>query len=191
MTKIILASQSPRRAELLATIGVRFITEPGYVDESAKPDELPADYIMRVSHAKASTVASRHESGLVIAADTIVVVDDQIMGKPVDEEDARRMLRELSWRWHHVMTAVTLIDAATGREAADYIVTRVRFVEMKESEIDWYVSTGDPMDKAGAYGIQGKGGLFVEEIAGNYHNVVGLPLTLVYKLAAEMGYSLI
>jgi septum formation protein len=191
MTKIILASQSPRRAELLATIGVRFKTQPGYIDESVLPGESPADYIMRISRAKALAVVSQHQSGLVIAADTIVVVDDQILGKPTDEEDARRMLKELSWRWHQVMTCVTLIDAATGREAADYAITRVRFAEMRDHEIDWYISTGEPMDKAGAYGIQGKGGLFVEEVVGNYHNVVGLPLTLVYKLAAEMGHSLI
>jgi len=191
MAKIILASQSPRRAELLAAIGVRFTTQPGYIDESVNPGESPADYIMRISLAKASEVARHHNSGLVIAADTIVVIDGQILGKPSDEEDARRMLRELSWRWHEVMTAVALLDTATGRIAADYITTRVRFAEMKPHEIEWYVSTGEPMDKAGAYGIQGKGGLFVEEIAGNYHNVVGLPLTLLYKLAREVGYSLI
>lgn len=191
MPKIILASQSPRRAELLATIGVRFKTQPGYIDESVNPGEPPADYIMRISRAKALEVASRNDSGLIIAADTIVVIDGQILGKPSDEEDARRMLRELSWRWHEVMTSVSLLDVATGKEASDYITTRVRFAEMKEHEIDWYVSTGEPMDKAGAYGIQGKGGLFVEEIAGNYHNVVGLPLTLVYRLAGEMGYKLI
>lgn len=191
MTKIILASQSPRRAELLATIGVRFETQPGYIDESVNAGESPADYIMRISRAKALEVARHNEAGLIIAADTIVVVDDQILGKPVDEEDARRMLRELSWRWHQVMTAITLIDAATGREASDYTITRVRFAEMREPEINWYVSTGEPLDKAGAYGIQGKGGLFVEEIVGNYHNVVGMPLPLLYKLVAEMGYSLI
>jgi len=188
---IILASSSPRRARLLETLGVNFVVAPSNVVERAYPDEQPPNYIMRVARAKAVEIARTRDSGLVIGADTIVVLDGKMLGKPSDEADARRMLWMLSGKWHAVMTGVSLYDAATRREAADYEKTLVRFANLDETEIDWYLATGEYKDKAGGYGIQEKGGLLVEEVAGNYHNVVGLPLPLVYRLARQLGCSLI
>jgi septum formation protein len=189
--KIILASGSPRRRELLSSLGLEFEIDPGDIDESLRRGEAPADYIIRLARAKVIDAAARHAQGLVLGADTTVVVEDQILAKPEDDQDGRRMLRLLSGRWHSVMTGVAICDIEAGREAFDYAETRVRFAEMDEREIDWYVSTGEHRDKAGAYAIQGRGSLFVEEIEGNYHNVVGLPVRLVYRLMMELGYSLI
>jgi nucleoside triphosphate pyrophosphatase len=190
-TRIILASSSPRRADLLTAIGVSFDLIPSIINERPHPDEAPADYIIRLARAKVIDVARKRDSGLIIGADTIVVLDGKLMGKPEDERDAQRMLKQLSARWHAVMTGVALYDAGTKREVADYDKTLVRFAQLTEREIDWYISTGEPADKAGAYGIQGKGAMFVEEIAGNYHNVVGLPIPLVYRLAKRLGYSFV
>jgi len=187
--RIILASTSPRRAELLKHIGVEFELASGNVPERPHPDEAPADYITRVARAKVMAVARGREAGLIIGADTEVVLDGQILGKPADESDAERMLNRLSGRWHAVMTGVALVDIATKREVADFDKTLVKFAALSKAEIEWYVKTGEPLDKAGAYGIQGFGGLFVEEIAGNYYNVVGLPLPLVYRLARRLGFS--
>jgi septum formation protein len=189
--QLILASSSPRRAQLLETAGVNFVIAPSHFVERLYLDEQPTNYIMRVARAKAVEVARTRDSGLVLGADTIVVVDGKTLGKPADETEAREMLRMLSGRWHAVMTGVSLYDAGTRREVADYDKTLVRFAKLNEAEIDWYVGTGECNDKAGAYAIQEKGGLFVEEIAGNYHNVVGLPLSLLYRLVRQLGYSLI
>lgn len=189
VSKIVLASTSPRRAELLKQIGVEFELASGNVQERPHPDEAPADYITRLARAKVIAVAGERQTGLIIGADTVVVLDGQLLGKPNDEADAERMLRSLSGRWHAVMTGVALYDVATGQEVADFDKTLVRFARISNQEIEWYVKTGEPMDKAGAYGIQGLGGLFVDEIAGNYYNVVGLPLPLVYRLARRLGYS--
>jgi nucleoside triphosphate pyrophosphatase len=186
---IILASASPRRADLLRTVGIDFEVAPSQIQERPHAGEAPADYITRVARAKAVTIARQREQGLVIGADTIVVLDGRILGKPADEADAVRTLRSLAGRWHAVMTGVALYDVATKQEVADYDKTLVRFGQMSEREIDWYVKSGEPMDKAGAYGIQGLAGMFVEEVAGNYFNVVGLPLPLVYRLARRLGYS--
>ncbi|HEX5733062.1 MAG TPA: Maf family protein [Blastocatellia bacterium] len=190
-SKIILASSSPRRADLLKTIGVSFELVPSNINERPHQDEAPADYIIRLARAKVIDAARKRDSGLVIGADTIVVLDGRILGKPRDEDDAIRMLKLISGRWHAVMTGVALYDAATRREVADYDKTLVRFAQLSDKEIDWYVNTGEPMDKAGSYAIQERGAMFVEEIAGSYHNVVGLPLTLLYRLSKRMGYSFI
>jgi len=190
-TKIILASASPRRADLLKTIGVEFELAPSQVQERPHADEAPPDYITRLARAKVIAVARKRESGLVIGADTIVVLDGRVLGKPRDEDDAEEMLRQLSGRWHAVMTGVALYDIATRREVADYDKTLVRFAQLTDKEIEWYSRSGEPMDKAGGYAIQGHGSLFVEEIAGNYFNVVGLPIPLVYRLARRLGYSFI
>ena len=189
--RIILASASPRRAELLRQIGVEFESEPTETAERPHPDEAPADYITRIARAKVIAAARKRESGLVIGADTIVVLDGRLMGKPEDEKAAERMLTQLSGRWHAVMTGVALYNIETRAEVADYDKTLVKFARRTEREIEWYVATGEPMDKAGAYGIQGLGGLFVEEIAGNYYNVVGLPIPFVYRLARRLGYSFV
>ena len=189
--RIILASASPRRAQLLEQIGVDFELSPGQIQEWPHPDEAPPDYITRIARAKVIAIARKRDSGLVIGADTVVVLDGRMLGKPEDENAARTMLRQLSGRWHAVMTGVALYDVTTRQEVADFDKTLVKFAQLTDREIEWYVKTGEPMDKAGAYGIQGFGGLLVEEIAGNYYNVVGLPLPLVYRLARRLGYSLL
>jgi septum formation protein len=189
--RIILASASPRRADLLRQIGIEFELAPSQVAEKPHPDEAPADYIIRIARAKVIAVARKYEGGLIIGADTVVVLDGRMLGKPSDKVEAEWMLGELSGNWHAVMTGIALYDIATRREAADYAKTLVRFAQLTDKEIQWYVDTGEPMDKAGAYGIQGLGGLFVDEIAGNYYNVVGLPIPLVYRLARQLGYSFV
>ena len=173
------------------TLGVDFVVEPSHVVEKPFAEEAPPDYIMRIARAKAVEVAGRRADGLVVGADTVVVLDGKILGKPCDEQDARRMLRLLSGKWHAVMTGVALYDLESGKEAVDYAKTLVRFAQLSDAEIDWYVGTGEPMDKAGSYGIQGLASIFVDEIAGNYHNVVGLPIPLVYRLARQVGHSLV
>ena len=190
-TKIILASSSPRRAELLTFIGVKFEAVPGDVREQPLSGETPPDYIIRLARAKAFAAARKREKGLVIGADTIVVADDLMLEKPKDEADAARMLKLLSGRWHSVMTGVALYDIEARREVFDHSKTLVRFAVLGEREINWYIESGEPMGKAGAYAIQGRGGLFVEEIEGNYFNVVGLPLSLVRRMVDELGHSIL
>ncbi len=184
---LILASASPRRAELLAAAGVEFTVRAADIDETIQSHESPHDYVLRLSREKACAVAEGNE--LVLAADTTVVINGQIAGKPVDAEDARRMLHSLSGQWHEVLTAVSLLRA--GSVLSDIASTRVKFAELSDAEIDWYVSTGEPMDKAGAYAIQGHASLFVERIEGSYSNVVGLPVQMVYRLARQMGVELL
>jgi septum formation protein len=189
--RIILASASPRRAELLKQIGVEFELVPSQIEERPHPDEAPGDYITRIARAKVIAVARGRDAGLVIGADTVVVLDGRLIGKPQNQDDAHRLLRLLSGKWHAVLTGVALYDVESRHEVADYEKTLVKFAQLTDLEIDWYVNTGEPMDKAGAYGIQGLGGLFVDEIAGNYYNVVGLPIPLVYRLARRLGYSFV
>src|SRR5437667_11303258 len=167
-SRIILASASPRRADILSSIGIHYETAPSAADERPFPDETPADYIIRIARAKVIDVALRFSKGLVIAADTIVVVDGKILGKPLDDEDARQMLKSLAGRWHAVMTGVALFEAGSKKEVVDFEKTLVRFAPITEAEIRWYLNTGEHRDKAGANGIQGSAGLFIEEIAGNY-----------------------
>jgi septum formation protein len=188
-SRIILASASPRRAELLKQIGVEFESAISNVEEWPLPDEAPPDYITRIARAKVVAVARQRHSGLVIGADTVVVLEGRLIGKPANETEAKNLLRQLSGRWHAVMTGVALYDIESRNEVADYDKTLVKFAQLSDREIDWYVKTNEPLDKAGAYGIQGLGGLFVDEIAGNYYNVVGLPIPLVYRLARRLGYS--
>ncbi len=180
---LILASASPRRAELLRAAGINnFTIRVADIDETQFPDESPRDYVLRLSREKAQAVAEGDE--LVLGADTTVVIHNQVAGKPIDAEDARRMLRTLSGQWHQVLTAVTLVRGVLA--LSDIASTQVKFAEMTEEEIDWYVATGEPMDKAGAYGIQGYASRFVERIEGNYSNVVGLPVEMVYRMLREI-----
>ena len=181
--KLILASRSPRRADILRSVGWPFDVVVAGVDETPHNGELPQDYVQRLSLAKAKAVAAKFDHGLILGADTTVVIDDQILGQPVDDDDACRMLQLLSGRWHEVMTAVALVRAGKNPDPSVGLeTTRVRFAELTATEIDWYVSTGEPLDKAGAYGIQEKAALFIEEIQGDYFNVMGLPIRLVYEL---------
>ncbi|HLG15999.1 MAG TPA: Maf family protein [Blastocatellia bacterium] len=190
-TRIILASSSPRRAELLTNLGINFEIAPSQINERLHQGEAPADYIIRLARAKVVEAARQRESGLIVGADTVVVLKGAVLGKPEDELDAVQMLRDLSGEWHAVLTGLALYDAASSREVADYDKTLVRFAKLTEKEIDWYVKTGEPMDKAGAYAIQGFGALFIDQISGNYHNVVGLPIPLLYRLARQLGFSLV
>ncbi len=183
--KLILASSSPRRKELLDAVGWPYEAIVAGIDESLRPNEAPAVYVQRLARSKAEAVAERVQSGLILGADTTVVINDEILGQPLDDEDARRMLKLLNGKWHEVLTGVAVVRAG-GETRVDYESTRVRFAEMAEREIDWYVSTGEARGKAGAYGIQGAAGLFIEEIQGDYFNIVGLPIRLVYELTAQV-----
>lgn len=188
-----LASASPRRAELLRGLGVRFDTVVPDVDERRLPGEQAADHVLRLAILKARTALA--PDVVVIAADTEVVIDDEVLGKPVDDDDARRILRALSGRTHEVITGLAIATAHDTGPGADIHATtettRVTFAELRDADIDWYVATGEPHDKAGAYGIQGRGGLFVERIDGNYHNVVGLPLGRLRSLLADWDLDLL
>ncbi len=155
------------------------------VDESAREGEGAIEYVERLACEKAEAIAEGRTSGLVLGADTVVAVGGQVLGKPADEADARRMLRLLGGRWHDVLTGVALVRAETNEVLVAHELTRVRFATMSDAEIDWYISTGEPADKAGAYGVQGRAALFIEEIEGDYWNIVGLPVRLVYKLMQE------
>ena len=185
--KLVLASKSPRRAEILAGVGWQFEAIAANIDETRRPAENAANYVKRLAATKAGTVANLLTEGLVLGADTIVVIDEQILLQPSDDDDARRMLKLLSGKWHEVLTGVALVRAGDLLQLQVAVeTTRVRFAELSADEIDWYVSTGEPRGKAGAYGIQGKAALFIEEIQGDYFNVVGLPIRLVFELAGKL-----
>jgi len=181
---LFLASTSSRRAEILLAAGWPFEVVLGSVDETRFPDEDAEIYVKRLAEAKANAAAKRLPAGLVLGADTIVVVAGEIVGQPSDDDDARRMLRLLRGRWHEVLTGVALVRAGPDHHClVDHESTRVRFSAMTDEEIEWYIATGEPPGKAGAYAVQGRAALFIEEIAGDYFNIVGLPLRLVYELS--------
>jgi septum formation protein len=159
------------------------------LDETPLPGELPGDTVLRLALAKAA--AQAHPGELVLAADTVVVVDGELLGKPRDPADARRMLGRIAGREHTVLTAVALDEPGRRRQASAVASSRVRMAALSPEEVAWYVATGEPLDKAGSYAVQGIGALFVEEVFGNYTNVVGLPLPLTYRLFRELGYELL
>lgn len=182
MKRIVLASASPRRAELLKNIGLLFeVMESGVPEEEAKekdPDALARSLAMQ----KASAVAGRITEGIVIGADTVVCVDGNILGKPRSREEAREMLNKLSGRDHLVMTGLAVVEMPGGRLLTHVETTRVFMRKLSESEIEWYLDSNEPYDKAGGYGIQGKAGVFVERLEGCYFNVVGLPLAALWEM---------
>lgn len=182
---LILASASPRRAEILRAVGWPFTVQPADVDETPQPAEEPRAYVMRLAQAKAAAIAAKLTEGLVLGADTVVVVGSEICGKPHDDNDARRMLRGLSGRWHEVLTGAALVEAGGHTRTVFCETTRVKFASLSEAEIAAYIATGEPMDKAGAYAIQGRAALFIEEIAGDYWNVVGLPVRKLYEMMSD------
>jgi septum formation protein len=190
---LVLASASPRRSELLRNAGISFVVEPAHVPEQPLPNERPLVYAQRLACDKARAVFARHPDAVVLGADTIVVADEHLLEKPRDAEDAARMLRLLSGRAHQVVTGVCLMSAGFVQTEAE--ITEVRFSSLSESEIANYVATGEPMDKAGAYAIQGVASRWVERIDGCYFNVVGLPVPHVYRmlrrLEAETGIRLV
>jgi septum formation protein len=181
---LLLASQSPRRADLLRAAGISFEILAVSVDETPLPAETPDAHVRRLAEAKARVAATQRPDATILGADTIVVVDGQILVKPSDTEDATAMLRRLAGRAHEVLTGVAIVQA--GRATIDVASTRVWFLPLSDAEIGWYVATGEPSDKAGAYAIQGLGSRFVERIEGSYSNVVGLPVALVWRLLVEL-----
>jgi len=182
--RLILASESPRRRELLSTVGVPFRVIPSGVDETPRRGEPPARFARRAARDKGLWVAKRHPDAYVLSADTIVVRDGRILGKPRDRADARRMLSLLAGREHRVYTAVSLLCAAKGYEETAVEVSRVRFRALSPAEVAGYARTGEGDDKAGAYAAQGAGMLLIDRVAGSFSNVVGLPMTRVVAMLA-------
>lgn len=184
---LVLASGSPRRKELLATAGFEFEVRPVDIDETPLPGESPADYVERLAEAKAR--AAWHAGEITLGADTTVAVDGEILGKPIDAADAAAMLRKLAGRTHEVLTGFCLFNGTVARPGVD--LTHVSFLALTEAEIAEYVASGEPMDKAGAYGIQGLASKFIYRVKGCYFNVVGLPVSRIYgflRSASEHGF---
>ena len=186
-SKIILASASPRRSELLESAGIRFDVVPGHIDETPLPGEEPKAHVLRLAAEKAREVARREVARFFIGADTIVVCDHEIMGKPRDGADAERMLLKLSGAPHEVITGFAVYDRERDQVRSQAVTTRVFFKPLDLAEIRSYVATGCPLDKAGAYAIQGGAAYMVERIDGSYTNVVGLPLSEVVTVLRELG----
>jgi septum formation protein len=183
--KVILASGSPRRRQLLDLIGIAHEVRPSNIDETMRPRETPRRHAERLAREKASAIATREPDVVTIAADTIVVINRKVLGKPRDFEDARRMLAMLSGREHTVITAVAVARGRKLRSAIEEV--QVKFRRLREDEINAYIETGEPMDKAGAYGIQGFGATIVECVNGDYFAVMGLPLARVVMLLRDLG----
>ncbi len=185
LPNLILASNSPRRAEILTAVGWNYTKDVADVDESEIAGETPDDYVQRLALEKAEAVAARYGTAVVLGADTTVVIENQILGKPTDLADARRMLRMLSGDWHEVLTGVAIVrkeKELDSNSVVDLQRTRVKFADMSEAEINFLVENGEPLDKAGAYAVQAQAALFIEKIEGDYWNVVGLPVSLVYEM---------
>ena len=189
MQPIILASQSPRRRELLSLYGIPFVVDPSQADEDHVTG-TGAERVKALAKVKCDEVAQRYPGRMVLAADTLVCVEDEILGKPKDEQDAHRMLRLLSGRAHEVHTGVCL-RMPDGRELCGVDTTQVHFMEMTDEMIDRYIATKEPMDKAGAYGIQSTAGIFISHIEGSASNVIGLPLGLVTDFFTEAGIEIL
>ncbi|NLW90710.1 MAG: septum formation inhibitor Maf [Syntrophomonadaceae bacterium] len=191
MKKVILASASPRRATLLYNLGLNFTIVPAAIDESILPHEKPVDAVMRIAAAKAEAAGSKNPDAIVIAADTVVVCKGQILGKPVDDREAFMMLSTLSGDVHEVITGLCVLDSTSGMRDIDFEKTLVRFRELDKEEIEAYIASGEPQDKAGAYGIQGRAAIFVAGLEGCYYNVVGLPLSRLYMMLKRQGLCLL
>ncbi len=184
---LILASASPRRQELLRSADISFEIIPSDVDEEWGEGETPEDYVVRLARLKAVKVGEKHKTRFVLAADTVVVIDGRILGKPRDRREAEGMLEMLSDREHRVITGYCLLQTYSGKSRQGRVVSRVRFKKLSPDEVRWYLDTGEPFDKAGAYAIQGKAAFMVKEVQGSYTNVVGLPLCEVVEALREMG----
>ena len=187
MKKIILASASPRRKELLEKISLKFEVDASGCDEEINSGLDPQEIVQQLSIIKAKSVAARHKNAIVIAADTIGVIGDRILGKPHTKNEARKMLRAISGKSHSVITGFSIIDTTTDKIVTGTVDTRVYIKKLSDEEIDAYVATGEPLDKAGAYAIQGMGAVIVEKIEGDYYNVMGLPLHALAEALKEFG----
>ena len=182
---LVLASASPRRQELLRNAGISFVVQPADIDETPRAGEAPREYAERLAREKALAVWRLRSQDIVLGADTIVVIDERILGKPADAADARRMLRMLSGRVHRVITGVCVVGPVAGEERTTSEATLVTMNELSDEEIRDYVATGEPMDKAGAYAIQGMASRWIPRIEGDYSNVVGLPVALVHVMLRD------
>ncbi len=185
--RFILASSSPRRRELLTSIGVDFDAVPSHVPEEHQPGEAPEEYVARLSRDKANAVAAKHPSQWIIAADTTVLLGDQLLEKPLDHADAARMLTLIAGRTHVVYTGVTLQNLDRQYSETRVAESEVRMLPLSERDVEWYVATGEPLDKAGAYAVQGMGAMFIDSIHGSYTNVVGLPLAMLFQMMRKVG----
>lgn len=187
--EIILASASPRRKELMGHLGLPFIVRVSDAEETMDPELPPYFMVEQLSLLKASAVASEVKAegtnAIVIGADTVVVFDDTILTKPKDAREAKQMLTALSGNWHSVLTGVTVMNTKNAKSETFYVETKVHFLPLSETQIDAYIATKEPLDKAGSYGIQGKGSLFVDKIDGDYFNVVGLPVCKLSQVLKE------
>ncbi len=185
--KFILASSSPRRTAYMKELGLEFRNVAPDVDETLRPAETPRSYVRRLALQKASVIAKRYPKSWVVGADTTVVLDSLVVGKPSTPIEAKKMLRQLAGRSHRVMSGIALVrgESAVARSAVSS--TRVFIRALSDAEIRWYVGTGEPLDKAGAYGAQGKGGLLVSRVEGSFSNVVGFPLEKFYDLLQACG----
>ena len=191
MRNIILASTSARRKALLEQIGLVFKIDAGVREESAVTGQIPEEIVREISLKKAQSVADKYPDALIIAADTIGVIAGRIIGKPHSEQEAKEILSLLSGKAHSVITGFTVLDTATNKSVSKTVATTVYFKNLTKSEIEEYIKTGEPLDKAGAYAIQGKGALFVEKIDGDYFNVVGLPLGALAEVLKEFGVKVL
>jgi septum formation protein len=185
--RFILASSSPRRRELLGSIGAEFDVIPSHIPEERRESETPEEYVARLSREKAHAISEKHPARWIIAADTTVALDDLVLEKPADAEDARRMLRTIAGKTHVVYTGVTLTRGKPHYIDTHVATSEVRMLPLTPRDIDWYVATREPLDKAGAYAAQGVGGLFIDSIHGSFTNVVGLPLALLFQMLRKAG----
>lgn len=183
--KIILASSSPRRKEILENANVKFDIIKSEIDEVILDNELPSQVVMRLAFEKCIDIAAKHRESLVIGADTVVVLDDIILGKPKDIDEAIAMITQLSGKTHQVITGISLINLSANKKIIDYVVSNVKFKDLSAKDIKDYIQTNESLDKAGAYGIQGYGALLVEEIQGDYFNIVGLPISRLSDLLKQ------
>ena len=179
---IILASASPRRREILENTNVKFDIISSSIEELVLEGESPCQMVMRLAFEKGIDIASKRKSDLVISADTIVVLDNTVLGKPKDEKEAKVMITNLSGKTHQVITGISLINLENDKKVIDYVISNVKFKNLSEDDINDYIKTKESLDKAGAYGIQGYGALLVEEIQGDYFNIVGLPISKLSDL---------
>jgi septum formation protein len=192
MPKWILASASPRRREILGKIGIPFsVDSVGIPEPQRRARETPARYALRLARLKAQSVAPKYATGLVLAADTIVVLGNRIFAKPGSRAEARSMLKSLSGRWHEVVSGVCLLDCRAQHAYSTFSRSRVHFRRLSPGEIEWYLKTGEYRDKAGAYGVQGFASLFIDRIEGCYFNIVGFPVAAFEKLCRKAGVNII
>jgi len=189
MKRIILASASPRRKELLEKLGLKFEVDASNCAEEIDPTLEPDELVRRISITKAKSVAQRHQDAVIIAADTIGVIGKKLLGKPHTADEAGKMLAQISGKSHEVITGFTILDTVTNKIMTGTVSTKVYIKKLTQQEIAAYVQTGEPLDKAGAYGIQGRGAVIVEKIEGDYYNVMGLPLSALTEALIEFGIS--